>query len=477
MFSERINQLYEIKLGFVPTRRNVFSKEAAGEQKLIVENWLKINHPNYVNLDWLNDEEILYNPADADKIAFKFNNEGVDALFIPHCNFGTEEAVARLAVILKKPVLIWAPRDEGPDDKGYRLRDAQCGVFATSKVLQRFGVTYTYITNSTIDEHVFKRGFDNFISTARVIKAFKKLRIGQIGPRPKPFWSVICNEGELIERFGIQTVPISLVDIGSSVKSIIKKNGIDLKETIDGIKSRISNVYMDEEALVKIAALKIAMQKFSTEEELSAICIQCWDALQDLLSIAPCFVNSELTEDGIPVSCETDIHGAVTSVILQAAAKDKPTFFADLTIRHPKNDNSELLWHCGNFPHAICIKDGKDYVGDQFGMKKPGAADWGIQGGQVTITRFDGLKGEYSLLMGQATGVEGPYTRGTYLWIEVEDWPLWEHKFIYGPYIHHCSGVHGFYLPPLLDACRYIPGLKADLVGVDENEIYKTLRS
>jgi hypothetical protein len=29
---------------------------------------------------------------------------------------------------------------------------------------------------------------------------------------------------------------------------------------------------------------------------------------------------------------------------------------ADFTIRHPENDQAELLWHCGSFPVGIAKK-------------------------------------------------------------------------------------------------------------------------
>lgn len=62
----------------------------------------------------------------------------------------------------------------------------------------------------------------------------------------------------------------------------------------------------------------------------------------------------ELIDEGIPVSCETDINAAVTSVMMQAVTLgDSASFFADLTIRHPENDNRELLWHCGPFPYSL----------------------------------------------------------------------------------------------------------------------------
>ena len=54
--------------------------------------------------------------------------------------------------------------------------------------------------------------------------------------------------------------------------------------------------------------------------------------------------------------------------------------------------------------------------------------------------------------------------------MKVKNWPLWEHRLVEGPYIHHVSGVYGHYGDILLEACRYIPGLTADVVepGADE---------
>jgi hypothetical protein len=99
-----------------------------------------------------------------------------------------------------------------------------------------------------------------------------------------------------------------------------------------------------------------------------------------------------------------------------------------------------------------------------------------IQDGPVTIARMDGDHGEYSLLMGHATAVTGPVTRGTYVWVEVGDWPLWEEHIIRGPYVHHVAGIHGHRAAALHEACRYIPGLAPDPVEPAEAEIQAWLR-
>jgi hypothetical protein len=69
-----------------------------------------------------------------------FQDRRIDALFIPHCNFGTEGAAAMIARECRVPVLLWSPRDDAPLSDGTRLRDSLCGTLATSGVLYKLRV-------------------------------------------------------------------------------------------------------------------------------------------------------------------------------------------------------------------------------------------------------------------------------------------------------------------------------------------------
>ncbi len=468
----------KVKLGLAPTRRNVFSVEDSLKYKGLIEKKLQSWGVDFVNLDSLNKEGLLFNRLEAEKAAKIFRDANVDAVFAPHVNFGTEDAVAKCAKAVGKPLLLWGPRDEAPLKDGSRLRDTQCGLFATSKILRRYGVPFSYIVNSRVDAPVFERGFKNFLAAARAANGFLKARIGQISTRPEDFFTVMVNEGELLERWGIEAVPITLVDIEKRVLDKVKSDK-RIEDEVEDFKKRTTFKGMDEDAIRKIAGLKLTLLDWTEDANLSAIAIQCWDALQLALGIVPCFVDSELTSLGIPVACETDIHGALTSILLQNASQGTdPTFFCDLTIRHPENENSELLWHCGPFPLELARDKEKAFVGQHFILpsRSPGTGNWEIRGGNVTVARFDGMGGEYLLFIGHAKGTAGPFTLGTFLWIEVPDWPLWEEKFIYGPYIHHVVGIHDHAAYALYEATRFIPGLKPDPANPTEEEIRAYLR-
>ncbi|TDQ33768.1 L-fucose/L-arabinose isomerase family protein [Aureibacillus halotolerans] len=469
-----------ITVGYAPTRRSVFSREDA----LLYKERIKAKMSSFgldikiVDLDSINDEGLLYDRSEEEAIIRHFQEENVDAVFFPHCNFGTEDIVARVAKAVGKPVLLWGPRDEAPLQDGMRLRDTQCGLFATGKVLRRFNVKFTYITNCAVDDPIFERGFINFIAAANVVKNFTSMRVLQISTRPADFWSVICNEGELLEKFNIQIHPVTLDDLKKRTLRVEEEHDVSVQESVEYIKKTLDWSAVSESDIKRIASLKVALKELAIETGSTAIAIQCWSTLQDIIGIMPCLANALLTDEQIPVACETDIHGAITSIMVQSAAMNRhPTFFADITIRHPDHPNGELLFHCGNFPVSLSVEN-KPKLEKHFLFEdhSPGTHEGQIKGGQMTISRFDGDHGEYSLFLGKANGIEGPFTRGSYVWVEVNDWPLWEEKLVKGPYIHHSVGIHANVIPVLFEACEYIPGLTADPVDPTESEIRAWLR-
>lgn len=462
----------KIVIGLAPTRRSIFSAPDAVKFANLTRDRLRELSVEFVDIDDIAEDGLLHSEEDRIKIAEKFKEAKVDGLFFPHGNFGTEYEVARLAKELKVPVLLWGPRDERPDENGIRLRDSQCGLFATGKVLRRFGVPFTYMTNCRLEDPEFSRGIKDFLAVCNVVKAFRKTRILQIGPRPFDFWSTMCNEGELLERFNIQLSPIPMPELTTEVKKALEE-GTKVAQVVAYCREHF-NIAIKDGELENVAALKVAMKRLAEKYGCNAIAIQCWNALQGELGIMPCAANSLLNEEGIPVVCETDIHGAITSILAEAAGMDEArTFFADWTVRHPDNENGELLQHCGPWPLSVAKE--KPSIAYPLAFDHPGAVEALAKDGDMTLCRFDGDNGEYSLLLGHAKAVDGPYTKGTYVWVEVENLKRLEAKIVEGPYIHHCVGIHKDVVPVLYEACKYI-GIKADLYDPIEEQVKAYLR-
>lgn len=462
----------KIKIGFAPTRRSIFSAPDAVKFANLTRDRLRELGVDFVDITDINDEGLLYQECDRIKIRDKFRSAGIDGLFFPHGNFGTEYECARLAKEMGVPVLLWGPRDERPEPNGVRLRDTQCGLFATGKVLRRFGVPFTYVTNCRLTDPEFARGIKTFLAVCSVVKTFRNIRILQIAPRPYDFWSTMCNEGELLEKFNVQLAPIPMPELTAEMKRV-KSQGVEVPKTVSYCRSCM-NIEVKEDELENVAALKVAMKNLAEKYGCNAIAIQCWNELQHEIGIMPCAANSLLNEEGIPTVCETDIHGAITALMVEAASlEEKRGFFADWTVRHPDNENGELLQHCGPWPISVARE--KPSITYPLAFDYPGAVAAEAKHGQVTLARFDGDNGEYSLLLGNAKGIDGPYTKGTYLWVEVKNLKRLEAKIVEGPYIHHCVGIHEDVVPILYEACKYI-GVKPDLYDNNEEQVRAYLR-
>lgn len=461
-----------IKLAFAPTRRSIFSAPAAVEYANRTREKLRQMGITFVDIDDINSEGLLYDEEGRIKMTEKFRREKVDGLFLPHTNFGTEYECARLAKDLQVPVLLWGPRDECPDENGVRPRDSQCGLFATGKVLRRFRVPFTYINNCNLEDKEFERGVRDFLKVCNVVKVFRNTRILQIAPRPFDFWSTMCNEGELLEKFNIQLAPVPMPELLQNMKQALAEK-TEVEEVAAYCREKM-NIQISDEELEQVAALKVAMKRMAKQYGCNAIAIQCWNALQSEIGIMPCAANSLLNEEGIPTVCETDIHGAITAVLAEAAAADDTrSFFADWTVRHPEDDNGELLQHCGPWPISVARE--KPSICYPLAFDYPGAVAAEAKHGDVTLCRFDGDNGEYSLLLGEAKGINGPYTKGTYLWVEVENLKRLEAKLVEGPYIHHCVGIHKNVIPVLYESCKYI-SVQPDLYDPIEEEVRAYLR-
>ena len=478
LWEEEAVKKERIKIGVATIRRADFPAAPAAVQKELLKEALACYPADFIFVDDVCEDGLGYRTEDADLMAEKFRREKVDGIFIAHCDFGAEYVAGRLAGKFDLPLLLWGSSD-GEIKNNLLQRYTMCGIFATGKIIADYQKPFDYIPTCSPGSPRFDRYVRNFIRECSIVKAFRSMKILQISTRPEPFWSVKYNEQELLERFGIEVLVRGMSEFVSDIKAVISEQGEELALKKKEIASSINCSSLSEKSMEKVAALILVVEQYFERYNLSGAAIQCWTALQVELELVPCAAFGYLCDRFMPVACETDVKGAIGSAMLQAAALyEEPVFFTDITTIHPQNPNACLLWHCGNFPCSLaecpgdaCMENHPLQPGNP-----PAVGAWELRKGDITVTRFDSQNGKYTLMCGKGKAVPGPKVNGTYVWMEVDDWPLWEERLVKGPYIHHMSGVYADVLPAMAGAVRFIPGLEADIFGSTPEKISAGLR-
>lgn len=464
---------YNVKIGLVPMRRNTtdrpkgtfltwYSAEERGERfvKYIEENFTT-DKISFVDSKGLGHKNLIYDDKSAEDIMNRFKESDVDAVFIINCNFGNEEAAADIAKTLGKPVLLWAPLDDEYYIDGMRPTDSQCGLFGVSRQMQRFHIPFSHLPCCRVESEEFKEGFESFVRVVCMVKNFTGMRIGQVGTRPAPFFSVIWNEGELMEKFGVKIIPINFAVIEQRMNAVLSEKAEETEEIAEYIRDNYSMDDLTPPYIERMAAMTVMYKRLFEEFNLDAISAECWTATPVMFDgLAPCTVYGLLNDMGYLVSCESDMHCLMTMALLKCATlgEGKP-LFGEFTVRHPENKNAELLWHCGPFPLSQKAESGIDSTARLVNQRS-----W-FRGkdGTYTIARIDQESGDYMILPLVADTTKGPQTHGTYIWVEFDDLQKIEDRLLDGPYIHHFVEIEGDYKKEITEFCKYFPNLKVDL--------------
>ena len=463
---------YQVKIGLVAMRRNTtdrpkgtfltwYSAEQRGKRfvEYIEQNFAN-EHVSFVDNKGIGIADLVFDDASAAEVVERFQKEKVDAVMIINCNFGNEEAAADIAKALDKPVLLWAPLDDEYYVDGMRPTDSQCGIFGVSRQMQRYHIPFSHINSCRVESEEFKAGFEKFVRVACMVKNFKGMRIGQIGARPAPFFSVIWNEGELMEQFGIRIIPINFAIVEQRMKAAPELYAEEIAEYEKFFTEKFQLDDLTPKYITPMATMAAAYKHLFEEYKLDVISAECWTATPVMFDgLAPCAVYSLLNDLGYMISCESDLHAAMVMVLLKSATlgEGKP-LFGEFTVKHPENENAELLWHCGPFPLSQKAPESTARLVNQ--------RVW-LRGcdGEYTVVRLDREEGgKYVILPMTCHTTEGPQTHGTYIWGEFEDLAAVENKLMEGPYIHHFIEMKGDYTKELKEFCKYFPKLHMDKV-------------
>jgi L-fucose isomerase-like protein len=399
-----------------------------------------------------------------------FKDQRVQGILLGNMTFGHEvSAVGTLVNGLPAdlPILHFCTRSGPIDNEGHRSTDNWCGQFMTTSALKRRGRKFIHIHTCEPEDESFRSSVESFVRAVNGIARFRYAKFGQLGVRPQLFESQCYSEQSLEKRFGQMVVPMDLDAVFKRIEAV-QANDHDVKRVMAEIMDEAEMVEITDKALVNIARYEVALSRIAGELDVQAMAVNCWTGVQERFGISACSTFGRLNDRGIITACESDLLGAVSmyAVYCVGLGQNKPDFI-DWTDLHPTEPDVWLAWHCGNAAPSLCAVNSrpKMYRNERMIQWNPdchGAVEFMLRPGPVTCSRLVEYDGEYTMFFGTGEIVDiGPFIRGCYGWVKVNDVFDWEDKLVTNGIIHHGTLIHDPKVADALEMFSYFLGIKA----------------
>lgn len=468
-----MNNIPEVKLGLIAVSRSCFPAALSERRRAaVVKSFGQGIYECPVTVE---------NELDARRAMDDVKAQGVNALVVFLGNFGPETPETLLADWFDGPVM-YAAAAEGDGDLMDGRGDAFCGMLNCSYNLGLRG-RRAYIPAYPVGTAEEVAGMiRDFEPVARAILGLKGLKIIAFGPRPDDF--LACN------------APIkALYDLGVAVE---ENSELDLLAAYNRHKGdpRIAEVQKDMErelggsnrysgVLPRLAQYELTlldwMEQHKGTRQYVAFANKCWPAFQTEFGFVPCYVNSRLTDRGIPVACEVDIYGALSeyigtcisgrTVTLLDINNSVPASLYESSIRgqyQTRLNETFMGFHCGN---TACGLLKNPHMGYQLIMKRDlepdlpepditrGTMEGDLKAGEVTLYRLQsGADTSLKAYVAQGEVLDVP--TGSFGSIGVFSIPemnrFYRQVLIAKQFPHHGAVAFGHWGKPLFEVFRYL---------------------
>lgn len=279
-------------------------------------------------------------------------------------NFGPEIAETLLAKHFDGPKMFIGAAEESSSDLYNGRGDAYCGMLNASYNLNLRGVK-AYIPEYPVgNAEQCADMIHEFLPIARAIIGLSQLKIITFGPRPTNF--IACNAPiEPLLKMGVEIEENSELDLLDAFQK--HANDPRIADIAADMAAELGKGNNHPEALSRLAQYELTLKDWVEEHKgyrkYVAIAGKCWPAFQTQFGFVPCYVNSRLTSQGIPVSCEVDIYGALSEFIGTAVSEDAVTLLdvnntvpadmyeGEIKGKYSYTHNETFMgFHCGNTP-------------------------------------------------------------------------------------------------------------------------------
>ncbi len=427
------------RIGVLAVGRNTFDVSYAHEIQAEALQALK-----GLDIDLVGTPELLFDAEQITQALAALQSEHLDMVLLLQVTFTDAAMTMEIARQLDAPLVMWSfpePRTGG------RLRlNSLCGINLAAHALSRVHLSYDFVHGKPSDENVVSRIHD-FARAAAVRQSLRDVRIGVIGRHPDGFDACMFSHNECRELFGIEIEEHDLIGFLDTVKEL--DDSVALPHYEDRRQVMVNLADMDREVTLKSLKAYEGMRRLISRRNYAGLAVRCWPEFFTHYGAAACGAIALLNEHFIPGGCEADVHGVITSLILQRLAGE-PAFNTDLVDIDPETDTC-VFWHCGQAPVQMADPEVPIKATIHSNRKLPLLNEFPLKPGRFTMARLSKGHDKTTMIIGAGEMLRAPLAFSGTSGVARLDSPANEvlENLMRAGLEHHTAIVYGEHRPAL----------------------------
>ena len=386
----------DIRIGFLPIARPTFDLDLA--RAVTAQLYAAVESAGY---QLVGSQELVMDGRAIDARIDELQAADIDMILMAQASFADSTMITQLARAVPAPLLMWAFPEA---QVGGRLRiNSFCGLNLAAHGLRRAGIGYDFRYAAPEDPGALAK-LKDFAIAAAVKSRLTGTRIGRLGEHPDGFDTCLVNHEGLRARLGLEVVGYELAPFFERVKATDPTKVKALADAMSGALAGFSDV--DAGAAKGTLRAYLSLEALAREENLAGMAVRCWPEFFTDLGCAACGAMSLLSDAMTPCSCEADVNGTITQLIL-GWISGEPAFGSDIVAFDVDADEA-TLWHCGLAPLSMADADAQPEATIHSNRRLPLLMQFPLKPGRVTIARLSEATGEFRLVIGGGEMLKAP---------------------------------------------------------------------
>ncbi|HBY56404.1 MAG TPA: hypothetical protein DEG96_00835 [Candidatus Atribacteria bacterium] len=360
------------------------------------------------NLDLYYRDELIYETNECIAQAREFKKKGACAILLLMGTWVDSPTVVDTIREIQIPFAIWA------EDNPASFSLTAGGIVHGS--LDELGLEHKFFYGSTNSANLLGQ-IVTYIKACSIMKNLDNQKLCVVGGRVPGMYTTMADIIQIKKIFGIEIEHIDSLQIYLEAVNAPDKEIEELKKVY---LPQFGKVKPEKQVIDKSLRLYFALKKLLTNKNYKIAAIKCMDEMINHYS-SFCLANSLLNDEGYTISCEGDIYGAISMMVLRLASGNI-SLFGD--INHlDYQENMLRIVNCGSMPSLMSENRKEVDLACQYSyLSKAGGVTtvFSVKDSPVTGARLFRVKGNLGVFVFSGNTVKQPKER---LGESRERWP------------------------------------------------------